>query len=174
MGYLERNLRRGEDVVKAAKPHPVEAFKRPAAFAIMGSLAAAGSLVLRQPRAANLASTLLVLTLAATVVLVVGALVRMATTEYILTNRRVLVKAGLLSQRIVELNLAEAEGIAVSQGVLGRVANFGTVVVTGTGGLQVPLVGLSAPSDFRMALATAVEGERTRTVGHHGDTALAT
>lgn len=52
---------------------------------------------------------------------------------YAVTNKRVILKTGVISRRTVELVLAKCEGIQVVQGVLGRIFGYGSIVVT-TGG----------------------------------------
>lgn len=49
---------------------------------------------------------------------------------YAVTNKRVILKTGVISRRTVELVLAKCEGLHVSQNVLGRIFNFGTITVT--------------------------------------------
>ena len=52
---------------------------------------------------------------------------------YVVTNKRVIIRTGVISRRTVELVLARCEGIQVVQGVLGRIFGYGSIVVT-TGG----------------------------------------
>lgn len=52
---------------------------------------------------------------------------------YAVTNRRVIIKTGVVSRRTVELVLAKCEGIQVMQSVTGRIFGYGSIVVT-TGG----------------------------------------
>lgn len=52
---------------------------------------------------------------------------------YAITNKRVIIKTGVISRRTVELVLAKCEGIQVVQSVTGRIFGYGSIVVT-TGG----------------------------------------
>jgi uncharacterized membrane protein YdbT with pleckstrin-like domain len=52
---------------------------------------------------------------------------------YAVTNRRVIIKTGIISRRTVELVLAKCEGIQVMQGILGRIFGYGSIVVTTSG-----------------------------------------
>lgn len=52
---------------------------------------------------------------------------------YAVTNKRVIIKTGVISRRTVELVLAKCEGIQVVQGIAGRIFGYGSIVVT-TGG----------------------------------------
>jgi|SRR5271156_3061119 uncharacterized membrane protein YdbT with pleckstrin-like domain len=72
-----------------------------------------------------------------------------ATTEFAVTNRRVIYKDGLLRRRTVEMNLAAVESVDVDQSILGRILGFGEVRVHGTGGSWEPYPLISDPLTFR-------------------------
>jgi Bacterial PH domain len=59
-------------------------------------------------------------------------------TEMAVTNKRIIIKAGLLSRRTFELLLSKVESIGVEEGVLGRMLGYGSVVVRGTDGTPEP------------------------------------
>ena len=80
---------------------------------------------------------------------VLGAYINHISTELAVTNRRVIAKFGFIRRRTIELNHGKVEGFHVDQGVLGRMLNFGTVTVTGTGGMQTPIPLISDPLRFR-------------------------
>ncbi|WP_053076127.1 PH domain-containing protein [Marinobacter psychrophilus] len=50
-----------------------------------------------------------------------------------LTNKRVILKRGIVSRRTDEIKLRSIETVEIDQGVLGRIFGFGTVKVTGRG-----------------------------------------
>ncbi|WP_312840409.1 PH domain-containing protein [Delftia tsuruhatensis] len=77
------------------------------------------------------------------------AFIRYKTTELAFTNKRVIAKFGFISRRTVELNLAKVESLQVSQGILGRMFDFGTLVISGAGNPQAPIPGISRPMTFR-------------------------
>lgn len=78
-----------------------------------------------------------------------AALIRYKTTELAVTNKRVIVKTGLISRRTLELNLAKAESIQVDQSLLGRLFDYGSLQVNGTGTSHAPIQGIRAPLEFR-------------------------
>ena len=55
------------------------------------------------------------------------------TTELAITNKRVIAKTGLFQLRTIEIFLEKIESIQVDQSVVGRMFNFGSVVISGTG-----------------------------------------
>lgn len=77
------------------------------------------------------------------------AFIRYKTTELAFTNKRVIAKAGFISRHTVELNIAKVESLQVSQGVIGRIFNFGTLIISGAGNPQAPIPGISDPMVFR-------------------------
>jgi len=69
--------------------------------------------------------------------------------EFGVTNRRVLVKVGMIRRRSVELLLTKVEGIGVDQGVMGRLLDYGTIIITETGGTKEPFGKIAKPFEFR-------------------------
>jgi uncharacterized membrane protein YdbT with pleckstrin-like domain len=65
------------------------------------------------------------------------------------TNKRVIAKFGFISRRTVEIKLSKVESMQVEQGILGRIFNFGSLVVAGAGTPQAPIPGISDPLAFR-------------------------
>jgi uncharacterized membrane protein YdbT with pleckstrin-like domain len=85
-------------------------------------------------------------------VLLVVAYIRYKTTELAVTNKRVVVKTGLISRNIIEINIAKVESVEVQQTVLGRIFNFGSLSIAGTGFNHAPIPNISDPMGFRKAL----------------------
>lgn len=78
-----------------------------------------------------------------------------ATSEFAVTNRRVIVKVGLLRRRTLELQLGKLEAIAVDQSILGRLFRYGNIVITGSGGTKEPFKTISDPIELRRAALAA-------------------
>lgn len=85
----------------------------------------------------------------------VMAYVRYKSTELAVTTKRVIVKHGFIGRQTVEINLGKVESIQVDQGVLGRMFDFGTLVVAGTGASHAPIAGIAQPMEFRKAFIAA-------------------
>ena len=56
------------------------------------------------------------------------------TSEFGVTNQRVLIKVGLIRRDTFELLLNKVESFQVNQTILGRILNYGTIIILGTGG----------------------------------------
>ncbi len=100
--------------------------------------------------------------LKALLTLFIAPLVARGTSEFAVTNRRVIIKVGLVSRRTVELNLEKVESIGVDQTILGRIFGYGTIVVVGTGGTREPFPSIADPMGFRRAVSEATEAIRGR------------
>src|SRR5712691_12766784 len=69
--------------------------------------------------------------------------------EFGITNKRVLVKVGIFGRRSIEILLSKVEGISVNQGMLGNALDYGTIIVSGTGGTKEPFKAIAKPFEFR-------------------------
>jgi len=58
------------------------------------------------------------------------------TTELGVTNKRVIVKVGFVRRRTLELLLRQVEALSVDQTLGGRMFGYGTITLTGTGGVR--------------------------------------
>jgi uncharacterized membrane protein YdbT with pleckstrin-like domain len=86
------------------------------------------------------------------VIFLFAAYIRKISTEMAVTNKRIIIKDGLISRRTIEMNLTKIENIGVDQGIIGRMLDFGTVTVVGTGGTREPFKCVVTPLAFRRAV----------------------
>ncbi len=137
MGYVDRNLLQGEEVVYRARLHRM-IFVPPAAIVVLGLAVA----IYINPIAGAVFGV-------AAVLVAIPRFIRYMTSEFAVTNKRVIVKVGLVNRHTLELVLAKIETVGVDQGVLGRIFNYGTIIVTGTGGTKEPFKDIANPLGFR-------------------------
>jgi len=77
---------------------------------------------------------------------------RRFTTEIAVTDRRVIFKQGFIRRQTTEMNMSKVESVDVDQSILGRVFDYGDILVRGTGvGLE-PLTMIAHPLAFRNAV----------------------
>jgi len=86
------------------------------------------------------------------------AYVRIRSTEIAVTTRRLIVKHGLIRRSTIEINIGKVESIQVNQSLLGRMFDFGTLVIAGTGASHAPVDGIAEPLAFRRAFVQAQDG----------------
>jgi uncharacterized membrane protein YdbT with pleckstrin-like domain len=96
-------------------------------------------------------AVLLVLLLPVGILALFPAWIRRATTEIAVTTRRIVYKRGWISRNTIEINFNRIESLDIKQSVLGRIFDFGTVIIRGTGiGVQ-PMHNVAAPLQLRNA-----------------------
>ncbi|MDR2916232.1 MAG: PH domain-containing protein [Tannerella sp.] len=140
MNYLEKNLTQNENVVYQANIHWF-LFVRPVLLLILGYLlySAPGTGFIHWIGVILLVFGLL--SLAERLSVKIGSL-------YAVTNKRIILKSGIIKRDALELMLNKCEGIRINQGILGRIVGFGTVIVT-TGGATNSFRFVSDPMKFR-------------------------
>lgn len=139
MGYLENNLSAGEEVVYKAKLHWL-LFAQPVILLLLGWwLYAAEAKVIHYGG--------LFLLFIGVVSLVQRIMVKIGSV-YAVTNKRVILKTGVISRRALDLVLAKCEGLQIKQSVSGRIFNFGTITIT-TGGATSSYPFISDPQRFK-------------------------
>ncbi|MDR3057557.1 MAG: PH domain-containing protein [Prevotella sp.] len=125
MSYFQNNLSQGESVVYRANIHWF-IFIRPVLLLLIGYICYSA---LPTGFIHWIGIILLVLGL-------FSLLERLSTkigSLYAVTNKRLILKSGIIKRDALELMLSKCEGVRISQGVWGRIVGFGTLIVT-TGG----------------------------------------
>lgn len=138
MAYIDNNLMNGESVLGRAKIHKI-IFIWPALWllATIISLALFESKIIAGVAFFFASTTGLV------------SFVNYWSSEFGVTNRRVIMKTGLIRRNSFEILLSKVEGIQVNQNIPGRILNYGALVITGTGGSADPFLHIAKPLDFR-------------------------
>lgn len=90
----------------------------------------------------------------------VGDLISYYYSEYVITSRRILVKTGFIRRKSLEIYLERIEGVSVEQGIVGRVLNFGTVIIAGVGGTKDPFLFVPDPLGFRSSVQQQIEVQK--------------
>jgi uncharacterized membrane protein YdbT with pleckstrin-like domain len=151
MSYVSRVLQPGEQVVHDARLHWVVFIR-----AMLAALAALALAIVGAVYAgADNPNVRLALWIAAAIFALLAlssalaAFVRRATTEFVVTDHRVIYKRGLLARHTLEMNRTKVESVDVDQSIWGRFLGYGTVIVRGTGGSLEPIRKVSDPLTFR-------------------------
>jgi uncharacterized membrane protein YdbT with pleckstrin-like domain len=97
-------------------------------------------------------SGLVALLLFATAIVWLSCWIARLTTEIAVTDRRVIVKRGLIRRSTIEINANRIESVAVEQSIMGRLLNFGTLIVRGTGAGIEPIPKVAEPLALRAAI----------------------
>ncbi len=142
MGYIEQNLMQGEQIRYYTKLHWI-IFIFPILLIFIGISIA---LIFSLHSAASIVGTLFFLV---GILLGIPRFITYKTSEFAVTDKRVLIKVGFIKRHSLELLLQKVEGIGVDQDFFGRIFGYGTITVTGTGGTKEPFKKIANPLEFR-------------------------
>ena len=164
MGYVDRNLVPGETLLYRTRHHWL-VLVGPVVGGL--SLLVPGVALLLEAIAVRDSAGLVVgnSTISPKVMAIIGAILAVAAiitfsygvakrnaTEMAVTNRRVLIKTGMMSRRTLDLMLSRVESIGVEESAAGRMLGYGSVIVRGTGGTPEPFLMIAHPQEFRRAV----------------------
>lgn len=147
MSYVDRNLLAGERVVYRARLHrllylvPALLLSAAVALAVFGADIGFGWSI---------------------GVGVVGLVTLLVThvawlsSEFAVTNMRVIAKTGWIERTTVETLLSKIEAIGVDQQLWGRMLGFGTVQITGTGGTRERFRKIARPLELRRQIQAQI------------------
>ncbi len=165
MSYVDKILIAGETVLYKTRLHWIVLFWSVVGalfFAflgiglLIGGITATGG---KSGSSGGLVGIGFLLLLAGAAILGLGVLIRNAT-EMAVTNKRVMIKTGLVTRRTTELLLGKIESIQVDEGLLGRILGYGTITVRGTGGTPEPFSKVAHPLEFRRQVQQQVEAQQ--------------
>jgi len=169
MSYVERNLIPGETVFYKTGLH----WSVLIAPFLIGAACGIGSLLLAiytysdkaavtnsksgatGPSEVLLTGVIILAVIAA--VSIISGIVRRDSTEMAVTNKRVVIKTGILSRRTFELLLSQTESIRVEESFMGKMFGYGTVTIRGTGGTPETFLKIAHPLEFRRQVQEHIE-----------------
>jgi uncharacterized membrane protein YdbT with pleckstrin-like domain len=134
MGYVEESLTPGEEIVIKARLH-WGMFVGPAIYLVLGFLLLL--LGFSDDDLAGMGVCGGILFFFA-IIAFLNRVLNYFTTEFAVTNKRLIGKTGILRRRSIETMLMKVEGIKVDQPLSGRIFGYGTLMVTGSGGSKQP------------------------------------
>ncbi len=150
MSFIQKNLAPNERIIHLGKLH-WWIYVKSLFFLILGTLLAFGSTTGSGVSAAG------GFLMACAVIGLLITYVGQKSSEFALTNKRVMFKTGVFSRKMVELQLNKADGMQIEQSLLGRVFNFGKVRVTSTGVVE-NFYPVADPFGFKKQVNEAIEG----------------
>ncbi|MGB4100341.1 MAG: PH domain-containing protein [Alphaproteobacteria bacterium] len=152
--YVQETMMTGEDLVYEADLSWVVFLKPALLTAVLCLIAALGI--------GDGAFLMWMLGLGAALLGIGGAVIRRMTTEVAVTNRRIILKTGLIKRETMEQFLEKIDSIAVDQGVIDRLANSGTITVRGSGQSSSPVSDIDHPLQFRKMVNEQIERIKTK------------
>ena len=83
------------------------------------------------------------------IVMFISEQIRLRTTEFAVTDRRVILKSGFFRADVQEITLDAIEGSAIHQGPFGRLFHYGRLTIRGRGDTHIHFPSMARPSKFR-------------------------
>ncbi|MFP3089436.1 PH domain-containing protein [Treponema sp. TIM-1] len=85
-------------------------------------------------------------------------------TRYYLTNKRLILKKGVWSTLLSDIPIEKIEGLFCSQGLWGKLFNYGTILVSGVGGMRWHLKMVRRPYTVRRKIYNIIEKNKKITI----------
>jgi len=150
MSYLDDHLLAGERVVYRARVH----WSIFATAIVVIALGVVLAIVLRvyQPAYWYAGAALAGIGL----LLAIAPAIHYASSEFAVTDKRVVAKLGFIERESLETLLSKIEAIGVDQGIVGRMLGYGTITITGTGGTEESFPRIADPLEFRRQIQSQV------------------
>jgi uncharacterized membrane protein YdbT with pleckstrin-like domain len=139
MSFIEKNLMNGEKIIHRARLHWI-VFLLPGILFVM-----AMPFFIAGGKTTPVGIFFMLLSISTGI----ASFISYSTSEFGITNKRVMVKIGFIRRSSMEVLLTKVEGIQVNQGFWGRILGYGSLVVSGTGGTKDPFYKISNPLEFR-------------------------
>jgi uncharacterized membrane protein YdbT with pleckstrin-like domain len=169
MGYVDGNLIEGERVVYRTPLH-WKVLLYPVIFSAV--LVVLAILALGQSGSSSADGGSQVFWILGLILLAVAAIplvkvwIARRSAEFAVTNKRVILKTGLIHNKTAEMFLAKIESVGVDQTIIGRIFGYGSIELRGTGGSLEPFENISQPLEFRrqiqQQIGRSLEDDRGR------------
>lgn len=150
--YIDRHLMQDEEIAVRRRLHWVM-FLGPLLLALVSLVAVFAGLYTGHPWIQIAGGGVL----AIAAIWAAPILVRYLSTEFAVTNKRLIRKEGALRHSSRELHLSKLESVHVEQSLAGRVLGYGSMIVSGTGGLNHVFERIPHPLRFREAIQRQLE-----------------
>lgn len=166
VGYIEENLVPGESVVYKTRLHWVVMIWLLLEGVVVGAIGLAMcSEGFEASDTSDAHDGLIiagVLCLALAGILITAGMIRRRATEIAVSNKRVLIKRGLVSHQSIEVLLSKVESISVNESAFGRMLGYGDVILRGTGGTFETFTRIAHPNEFRSEVQQQASAAETR------------
>lgn len=148
MGYAEKVLQPGETIAYRARLHWIIYLAGLVFLALAVALAIAAAVIKAEDYVRYVLMALALIALVAALYHLTRAWIAAVSTEIIVTTRRIIYKTGFISRNTVEMNVDKVESVLVQQGILGRMLNYGEVIIRGVGAGLEPVANVAAPLEL--------------------------
>lgn len=143
--YSKKSLLEGEEIIAAAKWSKF-AYVIPV---LVGLLIFAMMFMSCAPSTESSSGSGGFITLLLLLILVIWIIISIRHSEFVITNKRIIVKGGVIICSAFELKVEMLESVNVYQGILGQTFHFGTIGICGIGASRCFVHFIDHPLEFR-------------------------
>ena len=151
--YTEKNLMRGEKFLYSANIH-WSIFIKGTVMLLIG--------IILYSSAGPIYQFIGKIILALAAIRLLNDVIVKFTSEFAITSKRVIAKFGFIRRVTSELNHNSVESLNIDQGILGRMLDYGTITINGTGGHSTPIPNISGPLQFRTKAMELIDSSREK------------
>lgn len=140
MSYIDKTLLPEEKVIYRSHPHWIVVFR-----SLVGLILMAGFLMMGARHTLLIISLFSLLGFAA----FLSGLIVYYSSEFGITNKRVIMKSGFIGRYAFENSLDRIEGVEISQSIMGRIFDYGSIRIRGVSGTKELFSAVRYPFRFR-------------------------
>jgi uncharacterized membrane protein YdbT with pleckstrin-like domain len=151
MSYINKTLLPDEKVIYRSHPHWIIIFRPLVGLALIAGFLMFGS-----------RHTLLILSFFSLLGLVacLSGLIVYYSSEFGITDKRVIMKSGFISRYAFENSLDRIEGVEISQSIMGRILDYGSVRIRGVSGVNELFSAVRYPFRFRYKVLEEIDRQK--------------
>jgi uncharacterized membrane protein YdbT with pleckstrin-like domain len=168
MGYIDSNLLPDETIIFRTKKHPI-VFAVPVIFLLLALFFCTDNsftnhinnalfLVTRHiPRLENIHRIPALIFTFGLIISGIQQWVLYQMSEYVVTNKRVVMREGLLDRRTSDMRLTTIASVSIDQGILAQLLNYGNISINGFGGQRDDFMQVADPASFQKSVHVQIE-----------------
>ena len=142
MSYIKANLNSGEKINNFTKPSIKPVIVQ--TVILLPVIFFSSYVIFEGATIASVIGTVLIVGL-----ILVFEMIKIHVSEFAITNKRVISKLGLIRRDVEEMNLKSIESVNLKQSIIGRILNYGSIVISGRGSSQVTFKDIDDPVQIR-------------------------
>jgi uncharacterized membrane protein YdbT with pleckstrin-like domain len=138
MSYIKANLNSGEKINNFTKPSIKPVIVQ--TVILLPVIFFSSYVIFEGATIASIIGTVLIVGL-----ILVFEMIKIYVSEFAITNKRVISKLGLIRRDVEEMNLKSIESVNLKQSIIGRILNYGSIIISGRGSSQVTFKDIDDP-----------------------------
>ncbi|MDR2102968.1 MAG: PH domain-containing protein [Treponema sp.] len=165
-----KNLQKGEVVIYNPKLHWI-ILARPILYLIISSILLViikstipSYIRILNAVVDNVFRGIMVINVILSIVCLIRRIVEYCVVEYYITNKRLILKKGLLNFSLIDMPIEKVESLICVKGLLGHIFNYGTIFVSGIGGMLPRYSNIKKPYRARRVIYDIMDKSKNITI----------